>query len=218
MAIKNLGVNNEQLFGHLITHILIKKLDSATLVHYECQLDDVKQLSKIESFLSYIENRFMALQSVGAKNNLNNLNNVNNVNYEKSDKPHFDKKLKCAMCSGEHALYKCSAFGKKNPRERSDFVREKKLCMNCFSSKYNRSQDCSSKFLCKTCNKPDHSLLHFESNKTVKSHSGKDDSSQSESLHIQSTVSLKKSGSVLLATAMIGVLGKNGSKIMLHAL
>lgn len=41
---------------------------------------------------------------------------------------------------------------------------------------------------------------------------------QAEKSHVQATVSMKKSDSVLLATAMIGVLSKNGSKVMLHAL
>lgn len=218
MAIKNLGVENDQLFGHLITHILIKKLDPNTLIHYECQLEDVKQLPKIESFLSYVENRFMALQSVGAKNNSMNNSTAKHNAYEKTEKSYFEKKYKCLLCNGEHALYKCYNFIKKTPYERANFVREKKLCSNCFSIKHNKPQDCPSKFTCKTCNKPHHSLLHFESNKTVQSHAGKVEISQSEPVNIQSMVTLQKSGSVLLATAMIGVLAKNGTRVLLHAL
>ncbi|XP_055308589.1 uncharacterized protein LOC129572612 [Sitodiplosis mosellana] len=226
MSIKNLGVTNEHLFGHLISHILIKKLDSTTLVHYECQLDDVKELSNIDSFLCYLEGRFMALQAVGAKNTLN-IEKHFEKHFEKHEKSSYHNKNKCIMCNGEHGLYKCALFAKKSVRERSDFVKEKKLCLNCFSSTH-QSRDCVSKFSCKTCKKSHHSLLHFESKKsdeksivkanTAKVQHAKQSTDSNETIYVQSTIALQRACAVLLATAMIAIPDKNGSLILLRAL
>lgn len=51
----------------ILIHILLHKFDTATLVNYECQLADAKELQSLKDFLSYVENRFMALQSAKAK-------------------------------------------------------------------------------------------------------------------------------------------------------
>lgn len=72
MAIKNTGISNTSLLDYFLCHILLKKLDSATIIHYECQLTDVKELQTLPSFLTYLENRFMALQSVDVKSEVNN--------------------------------------------------------------------------------------------------------------------------------------------------
>lgn len=54
-------------WDHLLTHIMLHKLDSVTLMHYECQFKDIRESQKLKDFLAYIENRFMALQSAHSK-------------------------------------------------------------------------------------------------------------------------------------------------------
>lgn len=67
MTAKNMGVTTEQFLDFLICHILLGKLNSKTILDYECQLNDVRELNDLPTFLNYIENRFMALQAVGAR-------------------------------------------------------------------------------------------------------------------------------------------------------
>lgn len=66
MSIKNIGISIEN-WDSLLTHILIRKLDQTTLLHYECQLKDVREPQLLPSFLSYIETSFMALQSANVR-------------------------------------------------------------------------------------------------------------------------------------------------------
>lgn len=72
LSIKNLGISVEN-WDALMTHILARKLDTNTLIHYECSLKDIREPQKLDCFLKYIENRFMALGSA----NTNNSNNIN---------------------------------------------------------------------------------------------------------------------------------------------
>lgn len=154
MAIKNIGISNDQLSGALLTHILTNKMDSNTVMHYECQLKDVREPQTLDDFLTYIEKRFMALQSAQAKND--------NFNQSKKYEKKTNEKIsKCLCCNDTHALYKCSSFGKKTVQERIEFARSKKLCLNCFSD-FHKTNECKSAFTCKTCKKKHNSLLHLE--------------------------------------------------------
>lgn len=67
MSAKNMGVTTEQFLDFLICHISLGKLNSKTILDYEWQLNDVRELNDLPTFLNYIENRFMALQAVGAR-------------------------------------------------------------------------------------------------------------------------------------------------------
>ena len=69
----------------------------------------------------------------------------------------------CAMCHQHHPLYRCEVFKSKSPRERNDFVKQKKICFNCISSTKHNSRKCKSLIRCRVegCGKSHHTLLHF---------------------------------------------------------
>lgn len=69
----------------------------------------------------------------------------------------------CAMCHQHHPLYRCEVFKSKSPRERNDFVKQKKICFNCISSTKHNSKKCKSLIRCRVegCGKSHHTLLHF---------------------------------------------------------
>lgn len=67
MSINNIGVSTKN-WAALLIHILLKKLDSTTIVDYEGKLANVKEPQKLEEFLEYVENRFLALASAESKN------------------------------------------------------------------------------------------------------------------------------------------------------
>lgn len=87
LSIKNLGIKTEN-WDPLLTHILIHKLDSSTVIHYECQLKDVREPQSLEEFFTYVENRFMAIQSANSK-----VNNIAPMRGENRDNKQSEKKF-----------------------------------------------------------------------------------------------------------------------------
>lgn len=134
MSMATIGVPTHN-WDPLLCHILTKKLDPSTHIHYECQLQDVREIQTLAGFLKYLENRFMALQSANVKyeneyHRERNINKKNDFNQKFSN----DKQTKCLFCTGGHNIYKCDAFLKKKVDERIEWARNKRICLNCFSS------------------------------------------------------------------------------------
>lgn len=226
MSIKNIEVSTEN-WDPLLCHMLTRKLDSATLIHYECQLQDVREPQSLISFLSYLENRFMALQSANIKQDYNgnyNGNHNHNNNYNKHEKFDQNKQLKCVFCKGDHFVTKCDGFLKKNVAQRIDWAREKRCCLNCFGT--HKTFDCKSKFSCRTCSKRHSTILHLDrknNEKNIKANVAQTTEisvieNHEEVININSNVARQNIGSVLLATILLGVFDKNGSRVLLRAL
>lgn len=223
MTIKNLGFSVDN-WDPLLTHILTHKLDSSTIINYECQLKNVRETQSLKAFLSYIENRFMALQSAKDKNNnfVKNTNSNSNSNLSSnSNKNSTDKQSKCILCEKGHYLQNCADFEKKQVQSRIDYAKSKKLCMNCLSTQH-KTSDCKSQYKCKVCKKTHHTLLHLESKQIVKSANVAqvaNIAAEGDHRSISAiAMTVQSDSSVLLATALVGVFGKNGNLIVLRAL
>ena len=52
--------------------------------------------------------------------------------------------VNCPLCSGQHRLSKCEFMKAKSPEERKSFVRQVRLCDNCFAGGH-VAMDCRSK-------------------------------------------------------------------------
>lgn len=143
-----------------------------------------------------------------------------------------DKAPNCAYCSENHGLYQCETFIKLDVTKRISFVNEKKLCFKCLRANHTKDK-CKSKFNCKSCKGKHNSLLHqekpeFKQQKskqtscaaTLTSAQEEQPSTSfdsNEELNVSAHLVEKTTG-VLLATALISVSAKNGSKILLRAL
>lgn len=57
MSIRNIEISTDN-WDPLLCHILTRKLDASTLIHYECQLQDVREIQSLQSLLKYLESRF----------------------------------------------------------------------------------------------------------------------------------------------------------------
>ncbi|GBM37965.1 hypothetical protein AVEN_171156-1 [Araneus ventricosus] len=68
----------------------------------------------------------------------------------------------CPLCNKDHSLSKCESFLKLSVQKRSEFVKSNNVCFNCLTQ-FHGIKACKSKFRCRTCKKPHHTLLHFES-------------------------------------------------------
>lgn len=148
MSIKNLDINVSN-WDPLLNHILMQKLDSATVIHYECQLENVKEPQSLDSFLSYIQKRFLALQSAMAKRENSNNTSSSNFSEKNNDKP--VKKYSCVFCKESHSISSCTTFLKKDVKDRITWIKDNKYCVNCTGS--HKTSDCASKFSCQTCKK-----------------------------------------------------------------
>ena len=69
----------------------------------------------------------------------------------------------CAYCKGPHMIFRCPSFGALPVPRRWEFVRSKKLCVNCLRSHVDK---CGFGH-CKRCDKHHNTLLHDEAKSTI---------------------------------------------------
>ncbi|XP_065087718.1 uncharacterized protein LOC135709340 [Ochlerotatus camptorhynchus] len=67
----------------------------------------------------------------------------------------------CQVCSGYHRHFECPKFHQMSPAQRSEKVKELRICFNCLRPGH-RAIDCSSKKTCSRCQRRHHTLLHEE--------------------------------------------------------
>lgn len=85
---------------------------------------------------------------------------LNSSNFANSEKP------KCVVCSQFYLLIDCDPFKIKSPKQRYDILKAKPICRNCLKSNH-QTNECRRPCMCKQCNQPYHTLLHFESHSVV---------------------------------------------------
>lgn len=203
MAVKNLGICVKN-WDPFLVFILLRKLSRETITHYECNLDDNREFRSFDSFLKYLETRFLALDSAGQQNNGNNKNDKKSKPTKNEEQP-VEKTITCSNCDGSHYITKCETFLAKTPSERLEIVKSKNLCSNCLRP--HKRADCKSRYSCKTCKKTHNTLLHLNTASNV---------AQAD-LPINALCAIKGK-KVLLATAIVSAEGRNGSTVALKVL
>lgn len=130
-------------------------------------------------------------------------------------KPSNPSSKGCPCCTGAHGLGACNRFKAWTGDERARWIREHKLCFNCFSADH-WAPKCSAKSRCQDCSRRHHSLLH-PSGDTAQ---GNNDAPRSDVVLCASAPSPKvcKAPSVLLGTALVHVRDRSGSWQTLRAL
>ncbi len=71
------------------------------------------------------------------------------------------KPSKCLVCEEKHALLHCPTFISYDVDRRNNLVRDRKLCINCFSDNHG-VKNCLSRYTCRSCGAKHHTLLHRE--------------------------------------------------------
>lgn len=163
MAIENAGVSVEN-WDVLVIQIVTRKLNQKTILDYESNLENVKEVQNVRDFLKYVESRYLALMSAESITKSNE-KNEKSEKYEKNDKKEKtlkDTPFSCSYCENKpHSVYKCSEFLKLEPKARYEWARDKKICFVCIQP--HRQGECKSKFgSCKFCSKKHNYLLHYE--------------------------------------------------------
>lgn len=77
-----------------------------------------------------------------------------------SEKPN-NKSFTCICCDAQHTLTKCTKFLNLSPKERYSLISDKNVCFNCLHVGHDVRQ-CKSSFVCRSCHKRHHTLIHFD--------------------------------------------------------
>ena len=183
------------------TRLTMKKMDQKSINSFEDQLEDTREVPKVDQLLTFLERRFHKLDQMNAMNGASSsYSSVESKDSKIRVHTATKGKISCFFCNGEHWLQRCERFLRRPVNERWSFIKGKKLCFNCMS--HDKSKSCTSKGRCKVCNKPHHHLLHFENSRSEK---------------IQGHHSALASISVL-PTALVLAVGRGGMLLKLRAL
>ncbi len=112
-------------------------------------------------------------------------------------------KYECAVCKGDHLVFKCDGFLKLAVPERINLAKKLRLCFNCLRGGHGVRQCVSGQ--CRRCQKPHHTLLHIE---------------KEGAAAVQEVVAAGQVAAVqrvLLATALIKVSGGHGASVVCRA-
>ena len=165
-------------------YLIVSKLDHQSRIKWK-EVSQGNSSPTMSNLLEFLHSRRKVLETDQVnkiektdqcgKNNLRGFNNPNktnprnyafkNNNLASSYATQF--KLFCHLCKGSHFTQNCEQLTSATTSERINIVKRANLCFNCLKSNH-RLEDCRSSH-CKTCNKRHHSLLHFESEKSIQS-------------------------------------------------
>lgn len=238
-SLKNIGVDIRN-WDILVIHILCLKLDSETRKQWEFKVSETSdEFPTFTQFQEFLETRFRALENLDPKffkGNFSQRSALQNVSH--TSKVHHviaPSAPSCTYCSGTHKIMFCKAFAKMDIDSRRSFVQTNNLCFNCMVPGH-AVFACRQTTRCRICQKKHHSLLHpknqtgsTESN--VENHSvdrrvvayattdaqTTSNDSFDETTNITTCFSTSHS-QVLLATALVGIQSKAGTRVTVRCL
>ncbi|GFY33508.1 integrase catalytic domain-containing protein [Trichonephila clavipes] len=134
----------------LLMHMILFKLDPNSRTWFE-RTFSTDVIPRLDELL-----QFLATQARSITNSTTKRNVQRKVTLVASN-----AQSQCPLCNGDHTLSRCDTFLKLSVQGRSEFVKTNNVCFNCLTQ-FHSVKTCKSKFRCKKCKKPHHSLLHFE--------------------------------------------------------
>jgi len=210
-----------QHWDSFIAHIVLRKMDNVTQTAFEQNLDDCRRLVTQDEVLKFLEKRFQALEvrSSAEKSSKRTCGSVVNADG------------KCIICKKNiHGVAECSTFKNAAIKQKWHNVKIHRLCANCLKPGHQASQ-CKSAH-CTKCTRRHNTLLHPEENKPKNSnanstslaattsseeHREPNTASNSNAISLLANQSDQNDNYVLLGTARIILVGKNGCEIECRA-
>ncbi|KAJ8982315.1 hypothetical protein NQ317_006660 [Molorchus minor] len=214
--------------------------NSATVTRFEMNHGSL-EVPTYSALVSFLEKHCIALDTLNFGSSANQDNTFKTkvtpkpkiTNRNSSHSSLFVKTYNacCALCKGNHPLYKCNNFTMKTPTQRYEFVKNSRLCLNCLSDVH-VIKNCNSKSVCRKCTQRHHTLLHFDQN--YSSHTSVEprveprveptaDTPQAVVASTSNTVNSftglsPRKGTVLLSTALVEILDGFGNHQTVRAL
>ncbi|GFT00753.1 integrase catalytic domain-containing protein [Trichonephila clavipes] len=134
----------------LLMHMILFKLDPNSRTWFE-RTFSTDAIPRLDEFLQFLATQARSITSSITKRNVQ----------RKVALVASNAQSQCPLCNAEHTLSRCDTFLKFSVQGCSDFVKTNNVCYNCLTL-YHSVKTCKSKFRCKKCKKPHHSLLHIE--------------------------------------------------------
>ncbi|XP_045463807.1 uncharacterized protein LOC123673366 [Harmonia axyridis] len=213
----------------LIIYLISIKLDHASRREWELY-NNSPNLPSLSEFIDFLKGRCRFLESL-------ELNNEN-MQHKVHNKQHTNMNVKtsrsfvtthnhsCSFCKNDHLIYACPEFLKLESTSRLNETKRLRLCVNCLRVGH-LTRECRSAG-CRKCNKPHHTLLHFNNRADTSTSSAS--TQRSSNSEIQSTASSSQQNTsvnnseialtstntymkpiVLLSTALVEILDKHGN-------
>ncbi|XP_049878742.1 uncharacterized protein LOC126375688 [Pectinophora gossypiella] len=125
----------------------------------------------------------------------------------------------CTYCNKPHYICHCTDFTQLEVEQRKEFAKKNGLCFNCLV-KGHQLKNCRQHTSCKICNHKHHTLLHTDYliAKSVVTDTNDEEVETTEPTQITSLKVVTDHTQVVLATAQVGVVDRNGTLINLRAL
>ncbi|GFU75536.1 integrase catalytic domain-containing protein [Trichonephila clavipes] len=134
----------------LLMHMILFKLDPNSRTWFE-RTFSTDVIPRLDELLQFLATQARSITSSTTKRNVQ----------RKVTLVVSNAQSQCPLCNGDHTLSRCDTFLKLSVQGRSDFVKTNNVCFNCLTQ-FHSGKTCKSKFRCKKCKKPHHSLLHIE--------------------------------------------------------
>lgn len=209
-TLQKLGQPTEH-WDTIIVLLLANKFDSSTRREWESSVIAGELPTADEIFL-FVKKRceiLEALETHRAQGSKKSSNTVRTTALSSSEV----QVVKCYMCQQNHQIYHCPSFINLQAVDRSQKVRELKLCFNCLQSTH-QTGNCKSKWRCKTCKAAHNSLLHCEysphSNIEASEATVSNISTKGQVSHNFLNINRKN---VFLSTAVVHVKKSSGEKV-----
>lgn len=152
-------------WGAMLTHLMVAKLDDVTQKQWEEHASSVEEpaFSVLIGFLKR-HTRVLDAVSVDQRSATSGVPSSSGGFNSRPAKVSVNSATEssnysCIVCSEQHFITRCPAFGELPVDQRLQFTNSKRLCSNCLGRNH-LARDCPSKFRCRTCSKKHHTLLH----------------------------------------------------------
>lgn len=161
-ALKRLKLTN--LEEYILTYIALSKLPQETISNFDL-IRNSDQIATYDEILKFLRQRSKNITTFNKPKPFNSSKPLVNSPSKPMKSFHITPKQNdnfCLFCSkGRHLLKDCSAFTNSSFENRFKLIKDKNLCLNCFSAKH-KVNFCPSKYSCLKCRARHHTLLHKE--------------------------------------------------------
>lgn len=219
-ALEALGYETKS-WGPLLVHVILIKLDTATLREWETQANKT-EVSEVDELVEFLQKRFQILEAVEGVQKLNTKNDQkghpslskskknDGVMFQKTNLMHATTvKLKCYVCNESHPIYRCTTFLALSIPERKQKIDQLKICIVCLSK--HAENKCKFKG-CRKCGEKHNTLLHAPSNDNG------NEPAVTTSISAHASNNIGHTAHVLLSTAIINIQGKSNDIFCARAL
>lgn len=147
----------------LLNAIITNKFDFKLNEDWESHTADI-ELPTSDELIAFLTKKSKIAEAMNESKPFvaNKINKTFNLKIDKPKKSFVisnANQFKCIMCDLDHFVRNCNKFIKLSPQERFEFIKAKKLCINCLRDGHKVSSCTSSN--CKSCGAKHNSLLHF---------------------------------------------------------